>query len=153
MTEAQRAISSKNKAKAREYFGISGDKNLILHHIDMSLRHNDIERYIQWNPEDLIVMTNSEHTKYHAQFRTEETNRKISETLKKKFSDGTIKSWNKGRTGVYSEETLEKLSHSAKAKNTWSKGVSKPEETRKKMSEAAKRRWARYRDAKNTILQ
>lgn len=44
--------------------------------------------------------------------------------------------WNKGRTGVYSEETLTKL----RAPRPHTRGLKKSEETRKKMSEAVKKR-------------
>ena len=37
----------------------------VLHHIDPSWRHEDPERYAQWRPEDLVMMTNSDHTKLH----------------------------------------------------------------------------------------
>lgn len=37
----------------------------VLHHKDPSLRHTDITRYEQWNPDDLVMMTRAEHTKLH----------------------------------------------------------------------------------------
>lgn len=81
---------------------------------------------------------------------SEETKRKISEATKGRPA------WNKGKTGVYSDEVLEKMrknnkgnlgkkfsdehrkkiAESLKGKNTWSKGSHHTEETKKKMSEA-----------------
>lgn len=34
--------------------------------------------------------------------------------------------WNKGKTGVYSHETLEKMSRANRGKRAWNKGVSNP---------------------------
>ena len=62
------AINRKNQMKARKYFGIYGNLNYDLHHKDMTLMDRDPERYNEWRPEDLVVMTHSEHTKYHSQF-------------------------------------------------------------------------------------
>lgn len=86
MTEEQKKISSKNKQKARDYFNIIGQKDLVLHHKDWTLRHNDIERYILWLPEDLVVMKRSEHTKIHWVFDKEERCKHISESKKGKSS-------------------------------------------------------------------
>lgn len=65
MTREQLTISTRNNRRARKYFGIYGNKDLVLHHVDWTMRHNNIERYIQWNIEDLVVMTKSEHRKLH----------------------------------------------------------------------------------------
>lgn len=65
MTEEQKKISKKNNKKARKYFGLKGYE-YVLHHINTDWKHNDVERYIQWNIEDLVVMTRAEHQKLHA---------------------------------------------------------------------------------------
>lgn len=100
-----------NHTKAWDYFVSIGKipanakKNeYVLHHIDYALKDNDIERYNSWNPEDLVVMTRSEHMQLHCNLRkliygdcfinrkphcnkgktrTEETKEKISESLHK----------------------------------------------------------------------
>lgn len=68
---------------------------------------------------------------------SEETKKKISATLKAK----KMVPWNKGKTGVYSEETLKKISESGKGRPGWNKGLKlgpMPEETRQKISRANK---------------
>lgn len=69
-TKEQETISSRNKAKARAWFREHGlipsdGKRYALHHKDPSWRQNDIERYIQWNVEDLEVMSLKDHAKWH----------------------------------------------------------------------------------------
>ena len=59
---------------------------------------------------------------------TEEMNRHNSETKKRLYAEGKMVSWNKGKTGVYSEETRRKIGDKAR-------GRTHSEETRKKMSE------------------
>ena len=59
---------------------------------------------------------------------TEEMNRRNSEIKKQLYADGSIVPWNKGKTGVYSEETRRKISEG-------NKGKKHSEETLKKMSE------------------
>lgn len=65
LTPEQLTICNANHKKAREYFGIKVGDYLVLHHKDPDLRHTDIERYIEWRPEDLVVMSNSDHIKLH----------------------------------------------------------------------------------------
>ena len=79
LTKEQRKISDANHKKAAEFFKLQ--KGWVLHHIDPSWRHNDIERYIQWNIEDLVMMTNEEHTRLHKKgcHHSEETKDKISQ--------------------------------------------------------------------------
>lgn len=67
----------------------------------------------------------------------EDVRKRISETLK---SNHPIP-WNKGKTGVYSEETLKKISDGSKGHRSWNKGKKtgpQSEEHRKKISEANK---------------
>lgn len=68
--------------KAREYFGILNDHNMVLHHKDPTLRHTDYKRYCEWRIEDLEVMTLSEHTKLHNLINQEERYEKVANTLK-----------------------------------------------------------------------
>lgn len=49
-------------------------------------------------------------------------------------------SWNKGKPGCYSGETIQKMSDAKKGKPTWNKGKKWSDETRAKMSLAAKNR-------------
>lgn len=67
----------------------------------------------------------------------EEVRKKISETLKSKHPIP----WNKGKTGVYNEETLKKISEGSKGRPGWNKGKKlgpQSEEHRRKISEANK---------------
>ena len=69
LTQEQERISRENNERAWQWFelnlGISRiGKNL--HHLDTSLRHTNIKRYIQWFPFDLVVVTPSEHMKLHS---------------------------------------------------------------------------------------
>lgn len=71
LTLEQKQLNLKNKYKAEKYFGIIDDsgkvikRGYVLHHKDPELRHKDINRYIQWNSEDLELKTRSEHSKLH----------------------------------------------------------------------------------------
>lgn len=100
MTKEQRSLSQMNKERAQKYFELTGELpkdrgqfEYVLHHVDESLRHEDIERYIQWNPEDLVVMKYAEHSRHHnlGRPKSESTKKKISNTLKgRKQSQETI---------------------------------------------------------------
>ena len=63
MTREQYNISQKNRRKAAKYFNLQ--KGYCMHHKDTSLKHENIKRYIQWNPEDLVVLTKEEHCALH----------------------------------------------------------------------------------------
>jgi len=63
---------------------------------------------------------------------TEEHRRKISQSNKGQTP------WNKGKTNVYSEETLEKMSHSKKGKKPWITGNNWSEEVKRKISNSEK---------------
>lgn len=89
MTKEQMRINRANRLKARKYFGLHNGDGYDLHHKDSSWKTDDIERYIQWNPEDLIVLTHGEHTLLHNKNRiykpaSEETKKKRSDTMKDK---------------------------------------------------------------------
>jgi len=81
--------------------------------------------------------------------QTEESNRKRSETLKRKFQEGTF------NPGVsYAPKTEEhNKKNSESCKKSWDEGTRKPrdfsgpttEEGKKKCSEKAKERWRKYR--------
>lgn len=71
LTEEQRKLNLKNKYAAEKYFGILDEngkvvkKGYVLHHLDSSLRTENVDRYIQWNINDLILISKSEHSKLH----------------------------------------------------------------------------------------
>ena len=108
LTKEQRKISNANHKKAAEFFKLQ--EGWVLHHIDPEWRHNDIERYILWDPFDLVMMTKRDHYRLHmkGKKRSEETKKKISESQKGKKRE------------PFSEEHKRKLSE-AKKGNTWNK--------------------------------
>ena len=91
-----------------------------LHHIDQSLRKDNPERYAEWRPEDLIMVTHAEHRKYHIP-------------------------WNKGKTGVYSEETRQKISDSLKGKPCPWNRRKYTDEQRKAKSEQMRKWYENYK--------
>jgi hypothetical protein len=79
-----------------------------------------------------------------------------SKIMKEKYAKGEncligIVPWNKGKVGVYSEKTIAKMSQkkseehkqNLKGPRPHTRGISKSEETRQKMSEATKKYWER----------
>ena len=73
------------------------------------MKKNNIERYIQWNIEDLIPMTRTEHLQLHSKLNpsrkgknlTEEHKKKISESQKghRNYLPKDFVPWNKGKKG------------------------------------------------------
>lgn len=86
MTKEQQHISYINYLSAAEYYNLQPGE--CLHHIDTSWLHNDIERYIQWNPEDLLLLTKSQHSKLHGllQGKTEQERKALLEEAARKYS-------------------------------------------------------------------
>ena len=96
----------KNRENAWRFFYPEGDgkakSGYCLHHTDQSLRHNDPERYEEWRPEDLVMMTISEHVKMH------KTGCVLSDETKLKI--GSKNKGNKNCLGrVVSDETKQKI--------------------------------------------
>ena len=137
---------------AEEYFieqGMMPPKDLrtekwILHHKDPSWKHEDPERYKQWNVEDLVPMTESEHIAWHNTHTKDYTDEtflaKEREThTGKKYSDEVNKS--KGRSGElngaygrkHTDEERERMRGPRPNGN-----YAKSDEHKKKISEANK---------------
>lgn len=116
----------KNRENAWIHFWPEGDgkakPGYHLHHIDQSLRHNDPERYNEWRPEDLIMVTNSEHTTIH------NTGEVLSEETKQKIREKHLGTH-------HSEESKKKMSETRKGKPSTFKGRKHTEESKRKMSE------------------
>lgn len=67
----------------------------VLHHKDWSLRHSDLERYLEWRIEDLEMMTKSAHMSLH-QSGENNTTHKLSEetkTARDKKISLSVKKW------------------------------------------------------------
>lgn len=75
---------------AHLFFGLKKGDGLVLHHKDPTMRYNNPERYKQWNPEDLVVMTRAEHVKLH-------------------HTGISKKAWNKGKYNIYTDEAKAKM--------------------------------------------
>lgn len=170
MTKEQLAISKRNRRLAWKHFYPEGKgkakKGHCLHHINPDWKHNDIERYIQWNVEDLVIMSNFEHKRLHhiGTHLSDEIKRKISNAKKGKpgapRSEETRKKMSESRKGrQFSEETRRKISEAKKGKHLSEetkcklsgahKGKHHLEETRRRMSEAQKRRYHMAQGNKN----
>ena len=81
ITTEQRRISRIKKREAWKFFYPMGNgyslitidpatgKEIqwVLHHKDDTLRINDLDRYVQWNIEDLEMMTTQDHSRLHKQ--------------------------------------------------------------------------------------
>lgn len=154
MTKEQTSISNHNKYLAWKHFYPEGNgkakKGHCLHHVNPDWKHTDIERYIQWNVEDLVMMTNYAHKSLHNKSKqvSEETKRKISEArMGIQYSNETISKMSESHKGEknywfghhLSEEHKRKISEAKKGKA----GRPVSEETRRKMSESHKKRFAR----------
>ena len=140
LTKEQKRISVANHKKAAEFFKLQ--KGWVLHHIDTDWRYNDIERYILWDPFDLVMMTRGEHTRIHNRGKhvSEETKKNISESLKgHTVSSETKNKLSEANSGEkhplygkhHSSETKQKL-------RECNKGKHHSEEIKNKISEARK---------------
>ena len=96
----------------------SDGKIYVLHHWDESLRHNNIDRYIQWNLYDIDVVEQGEHTRLHKKGKTP-----WNKGIKNHPSCIGHPAWNKGR----------------KCHPAWNKGIKDSEETKRKRSESLKK--------------
>lgn len=117
LTKEQESINNANHKKAVEYFEsiYPWFKNrepyeYDLHHKDETLRHKDINRYIEWRIEDLVIEEHAKHTSHHHKDKV------TSEETKKKMSEAA-----KGRH--ISEETKKKISESLKGRESVFKGT------------------------------
>ena len=113
-----RKFHNKNWKNARKHFNIEGEPSMVLHHVDDTLMHNDIDRYLEWRPEDLVAIPNSEHSRIHNLGKT------VSEETRSKISHNHVGFLGKHHT----EESKIKISAAHK-------GKPKSEETKRKMRE------------------
>ena len=119
LTKEQRRIYRINRKAAADYYNLK--KGWVVHHKDINMKENDIDRYIQWNVEDLVPMTRAQHRALHNHYQdmsgdknprygvnlSDETKNKISETLKK---NGNLKGSKNPFFGKHhTEETKRKI--------------------------------------------
>lgn len=96
-TRTNSSASSHLKAwKWFEEHGYKQHKGLVLHHIDTTMKSRDPERYNEWRPEDLQVMTVQEHRRLHMKKQTKgvkhtkQHNIKISEGIREQLTKGKM---------------------------------------------------------------
>lgn len=144
-TKRQKGISQHNRNLARKHFfgSTSGKPGWILHHVDETMKERDPERYIQWNIEDLVPMTKSEHVSHHkmgnkymlGKHHSEETIQKIKEA-KSDISDETRENISSALIGRRpSAEARAKMSK-AKIGNKNHLGKKCSEESRERMRQS-----------------
>lgn len=103
--------------EARRHFGVENNPEMVLHHIDPTLRERDPERYREWRIEDLAVMTKGEHSSLHSKGKV------LSEETRLRISENHV-----GFEGRHhSDETKDKIRAALK-------GVPKTEEARQNMN-------------------
>ena len=143
LTKEQRKIYNHCRHSALKYFNVQ--KGYVLHHKDDTLMLTNINRYIEWRPEDLVVMTLSEHSKLHntGLVRSEETREKMSKAKKgiqtwlgKHHSEETKKKISKANKGrQLTEEQKKAVSMANKGNQNWL-GKHHSEEAKQKMRDA-----------------
>lgn len=130
------------------------DNNIVwtMHHWDTSLKKSNPDRYNMWMIEDLIPMTRDWHNVMHTtnhRFRNYMRKKHLNKTsywkgkqrpieTRQKISKALIghTPWNKGKTGVYSEDTLRIMSESKLGNIPWNKGIPRSDETKEKLRKA-----------------
>lgn len=69
LTKEQQSIWRRQHRLAWLHFYPEGKgrskRGYVLHHVNMELRYNDVDRYIQWNVDDLAMLTLKEHNLVH----------------------------------------------------------------------------------------
>ena len=127
LTREQENLSARNRYATGKLLNVP--KGCVLHHVDENMRHENVERYIQWRPEDVVIMTKQEHMSLHQSGEknincripfTPERLKKMSEVM----TGDKNPNWGKPR----SEETKKKIGDS-------NRGKKRTEEYRKRMSE------------------
>ena len=147
-TQEQKRLSAINHQKAVEYFESIGELpvdretwSYVLHHKDPKIKYEDPERYIKWDPKDLIVMDPAEHSRLHNTgiVRSEETKQLLSKKIKgSKRPPFTMEHRRKLSEAAKRRKPTE-MTDKTKAKiSKTMKGIPKSEETKKRMSDSKK---------------
>lgn len=69
-TDYMKRKSQTNHDKAVKHFKEIGEfeDGMVLHHIDFTMFYFDPDRYVEWNPEDLKPMSQTQHLRLHNDF-------------------------------------------------------------------------------------
>lgn len=144
-TKKQKSISQHNRNLARKHFfgSTSGKPGWVLHHVDETMKERDPERYIQWNIEDLVPMTNSEHVSHHkmgnkyglGKHPSEESIRKMKEA-KSEISDETREKMRLAQLGKHASDEARAKMSKAKIGNKNRLGKKCSEESRERMRQS-----------------
>ena len=94
----------------------------VLHHKDPELRHKDIDRYLEWRPEDLVMMTKSDHVKLHMSLNPIKLFGEKNGMFGKKWDDAHLQYFSDIKRGesnpffgkAFTEEQLLKISNGLK---------------------------------------
>ncbi len=145
--------SKKNREACWKYYYPEGNgkakPGFHLHHKDPSWKKNDPDRYRQWNPCDVIMLTEEEHKRLHGLLKgsfflgchhSEETKSHLSSVMKEReFTEEHRRHLSEaGKGRPVSLEIREKISKSNRGKPAWNKGKPWSAETKRKMSESKK---------------
>ena len=114
-----------NRINAWKHFYPEGNgkakTNYVLHHKDISLKKNNPKRYAQWNVDDLVMLTRSEHLKIHS------------------YIIGTSSQWKKGHEawnkGLKTPDDVKKKisdNSAQKGKPAYNRGIPVTEESKEK---------------------
>lgn len=134
-TDEQKKISNRNRDKLRKELGIKGDRTLVLHHKDTTMKFNNVDRYIEWNKEDVEVMTLSDHTKLHCQlFMNEEYKQNMSEMKKGQTA------WNKGKHFKCTKKRRSRTEDEKQYTSELMKNIERTDEWKANISKALKGR-------------
>ena len=102
-----------------------GIPGYVLHHTDQTMFYRDPNRYIQWNPEDLQMMSKADHIKLHrtgkrhteeskAQMSTAHIGRQFTEEHKRRLSESHKRYWQEKKRKELINGARAKLAESIK---------------------------------------
>lgn len=83
--KTEKELKQKTKKRLMEKAGIPFEKSAEydLHHKDMTLRHNDVERYSKWLIRDVVLLTRADHMRLHMTVRIKKGSKKpVSQKIK-----------------------------------------------------------------------
>lgn len=107
----------KNKKVAKQHFIDIGEwekfENPVLHHLDANMMYEDIERYVKFNFDDVVVMEKSDHSKLH---NTGENNPSKRPEVREKLKGENNPMYGKSAWDLMSDDAVEKRKISQREK-------------------------------------